>query len=69
VQVGRSSRDTAVRDDETTGTSVQHRMLLATTAASPHAGDERDHLLDLGGRDVFSPADFSMSLARIANLR
>ena len=59
--------DAGLRDDEDDRHLVQHRMLLRHHRGLAHAGDQRDHLLDLGGRDILA-ADLEHVLGAVAEL-
>src|SRR5207302_8923349 len=48
VQIGPRTGDAIPRDDEDDRHLVQHRMRLRHHGGFAHAGDECDHLLDLG---------------------
>jgi hypothetical protein len=65
MQIGRRALDAGMRDDEHDGHFVQHRMLLRHHRGLAHAGHDRNHLLDLGRRDILA-ADLEHVLGAIA---
>ena len=64
---GGRGRDAGQRNDEHDRHLVQHRMLLRHHRGLAHAGHHRDHLFDLGGRDVLA-ADLQHVLGAVAEL-
>ena len=64
---GRRAVDAGLRNDEDDRHLVQHRMLLRHHRGLAHAGHHRDHLLDLGSRDVLA-ADLQHVLGAVAEL-
>ena len=59
--------DAGLRNDEHHRHLVEHRMLLRHHGGLAHAGHHRDHLLDLGRRDVLA-ADLQHVLGAVAEL-
>ena len=67
MQIGRRALDAGLRNDEHDRHFVQHRMLLRHHRGLAHAGHHRDHLFDLGGRDILA-ADLEHVLGAVAEL-
>ena len=62
------ARSTPVgRNDEDHRHLIQHRMLFRNHRGLAHAGHHRDHLFDLGRRDIFT-ADLQHVLGAVAEL-
>ena len=65
VQIRRRAVDAGDRNDEHHRHLVKHRMFFPDHRGLAHAGDDCDHLLDLGRRDILG-ADLEHVLGAVA---